>query len=544
VNLHHASVSIRPQYHAHTTGLGLLCAVVWSATGALALFPAWTLDDAYILLRYAENLAAFGQLTWNVGDTPVEGYTGVILPALVGLAIRAGLPALATAKGIGASAFFATGLLLYMTGRRLGVRPTLAVLAAALYLLAPIELASATSGMETCLFAAAILMAVYTLALALEPGPTWRDGVLCLCLLLAGLVRPEGVLLAVGALVAIGFARARTGAVPMAAFVAQAGLLLVLPGTLYMAWRLHTYGAWLPNSFHAKALESLVSADSLRQMVTFAALYLALPVSAALTLLLARPQRLWRRIAAGPTQPAPARAAIVCGVGLLFCAGVGVVYLGCHLAMNVAHRFFAPFLPLLLLIAAVAWEHGLAGLPARMTPGRRRLVIAALCVITVVHVAVQTHEHRVHRSFAADYGALLRDAHRPAAELVRSIAAPGDRLAVVADAGLIPYATGLWTLDMGMLNDPYLARARPSDEEIVEHFYRSEPDIVVITSNRLDQVEPPDPRAGLIVADPRFASFEVVGAYGTTAPRFVSYYEIVLVRTRGLGGSPAGSSTR
>ena len=530
--LHHATVSVHPQYTAHSTGLGLLCAVVWSAAGALALFPVWTLDDAYILLRYAENLALVGELSWNIGDAPVEGYTGIVFPYLVGLAIRVGLPALATAKGIGASAFFTAGLLLYVTARRLGVRPTLGVLAAAMYLLAPIALASALSGMETCLFAAAILLAIYALVWSLERGPVWRDGLLSLCLLFVGLVRPEGLLLAVAALVAVGFVRARTGTVPAMSFLAQVGLLLVLPGTLYMTWRLSTYGTWLPNSFHAKVLDSWISAGSAREMASFVALYLALPVGAALTLALARPQELRRRFLAGPSHPLGVRTSIVCGVGLLFVLGVGFVYLGCHLAMNVAHRFFVPFLPLLLLMAALAWEHGLTRLPAQMSTRRRRLVIAALCAIAVVYVAVQTHEHRVHRAFAADYGALLHDAHRPAAELVRSLAAPGDRLAVVADSGLIPYATGLWTLDMGMLNDPYLARSNPTDEEIVEYFYRAEPDIVVFTSRRWDHVDPPDPRAGGIVADPRFDGYEVVGMYGTTAPRFVSYYEIVLVRVR------------
>jgi hypothetical protein len=36
-------------------------------------FPKWVVDDAFIIFRYAENLAETGQLTWNPGENPVEG---------------------------------------------------------------------------------------------------------------------------------------------------------------------------------------------------------------------------------------------------------------------------------------------------------------------------------------------------------------------------------------------------------------------------------------------------------------------------------------
>ena len=34
-------------------------------------------DDAYITFRYAENLALHGELTWNLGEDPVEGFTSM-----------------------------------------------------------------------------------------------------------------------------------------------------------------------------------------------------------------------------------------------------------------------------------------------------------------------------------------------------------------------------------------------------------------------------------------------------------------------------------
>jgi hypothetical protein len=49
----------------------------------LVRFPRWLADDAFILFRYADNLARTGQLTFNPGHTPVEGYTGILYPLLL-----------------------------------------------------------------------------------------------------------------------------------------------------------------------------------------------------------------------------------------------------------------------------------------------------------------------------------------------------------------------------------------------------------------------------------------------------------------------------
>ena len=42
--------------------------VFFCAALVLASFPEWTIDDAFIYYRYAENLANHGVLTWNVGE--------------------------------------------------------------------------------------------------------------------------------------------------------------------------------------------------------------------------------------------------------------------------------------------------------------------------------------------------------------------------------------------------------------------------------------------------------------------------------------------
>ncbi|MGD1048590.1 MAG: hypothetical protein ABR899_07560, partial [Candidatus Krumholzibacteriaceae bacterium] len=52
-------------------GLAVAYAIHSTATS-----PRWVVDDSFILFRYADNLANHGELNWNLGEKPVEGYTG------------------------------------------------------------------------------------------------------------------------------------------------------------------------------------------------------------------------------------------------------------------------------------------------------------------------------------------------------------------------------------------------------------------------------------------------------------------------------------
>src|SRR3954462_664538 len=73
---------------------------------ALARGPAYHADDAYIVARYAEHLVVHGQLTWNLGEAPVEGFTGYTLLIVMAIATLLHLPPVTTAAALGVGAWF------------------------------------------------------------------------------------------------------------------------------------------------------------------------------------------------------------------------------------------------------------------------------------------------------------------------------------------------------------------------------------------------------------------------------------------------------
>ena len=109
-----------------------ILAVSYAAV-VLALFPKWTVDDAFITYRYAENLAHHSELTWNVGEEPVEGYTGVALPVLVAAWIKVGGSAVVAGKLIGVGSFFLAALMLALCLRTLRASRTVCAIALLLH---------------------------------------------------------------------------------------------------------------------------------------------------------------------------------------------------------------------------------------------------------------------------------------------------------------------------------------------------------------------------------------------------------------------------
>src|SRR5438270_9286087 len=82
---------------------------------AALIFPVYilllwrfTVDDAYITLRYAQHLVGHGSLTDNPGDPPVEGYTTLLWTLLLTLPYFLRLDAVPFSKLLGLTATLAS----------------------------------------------------------------------------------------------------------------------------------------------------------------------------------------------------------------------------------------------------------------------------------------------------------------------------------------------------------------------------------------------------------------------------------------------------
>lgn len=226
----------------------ILAPRVWPALGAGlvlatgALCWGHTVDDAYIVARYAQRIAAGEGYTFTAGP-PTDGVTGPLwlLPGVVASAV--GLDAVVVAKlvGLGCMALAVAQWLVWL-GRLSGGRPVLPWAALSLGL-NPTLAAWGVGGLETGL--ASLLLA---LACVAAIGRPVRPVALGASLGSLAWLRPELALAAAALLVASregsGHGRSRPAwrALSLAAALA-AGVV---------AFRLALFGTWLPLSFAAK----------------------------------------------------------------------------------------------------------------------------------------------------------------------------------------------------------------------------------------------------------------------------------------------------
>jgi arabinofuranosyltransferase len=192
------------------------------------------LDDSWIHLRFAENLAAGRGFAINPG-VPVAGSTAPLWTLLLAMALACGLPGLLAAKLLGAVAYGATGLLTRRLGLALGLSRGLA-LAAGLGAVGLGRLAwGALSGMEVPLAAALVAAGLLLAVRGHDLGAAATLGA-------ATLARPEAALL-------VALHAAAAGRLAAAAARIAVAALVVAPA---LAFNLGTIGSVLPGTAVAK----------------------------------------------------------------------------------------------------------------------------------------------------------------------------------------------------------------------------------------------------------------------------------------------------
>jgi hypothetical protein len=408
-------------------------------------------DDAYISFRYARHVAEGLGYVYNPGER-VEGFTCFGWVTLLAGVAAAGLPVPVVAVALSGAAAIALLLLTARLARVWSPSSPLWPLAAAVVAAHGSWAYFALTGMETTAFAALLTAALIA---CLRPGP--RQGpTVGLLLAAATLMRPEGFgyFLLAAAVLASEWRRKLLEVVASYAAV-------IVPYTL---WRWRYFGHLLPNTYYAKADgHGLLVAGwvHLEQFFTLHAFWL---VPVALVVLVRR-----RGLDLGAR---------------LFAAWLAGAVVNVLLVGGDAFAFFRFFLPVIPVGAVLLGELVQVAPPRLRWAGAAALVavtLAAELLPRVTLTASAPSNFRQVRSTAGvgrelvTIGRWLHD-HLP----------PDTRLAV-NPAGIIPYESGLPTIDMLGLTDAHIARqplrvgsgARGHEKHDAGYVLDRRPDLIV-----------------------------------------------------------------
>ena len=508
-----------------------LLAVAAALGFAAVFFRLWrfVIDDAFISLRYARNLALGHGLVYNAGER-VEGYTNFLWTLFLALPHLLRVDPIAAGKIANLILALATAWIVYRLGRETIVVPPpavkvaasggkagarrapgsrapaargepatgaaggahaapgaddaaqLAALAAFLFLAMPAVVLSAAEGMETMLFTFLLALGALWFFTEREPRSFPRSA---LALAALALTRPDGAVFGPFLLaVAAAWRRPRGYRLRFAA-------LFFGIGALYFVARWAFYGQLLPNTFYAKgAGTGALLARGWLQLAAFGRECGAIAWLATIPALIARRSRRAALVLLG-----------IVALRIAFQLYSGGAWMG-------RYRFLVPVIPFVGLLVVA----GLASIRSRLA---RRAALAAAAAVLLVPAWLM---YPGMESIALDYADSLRRAHIPLGREVHARTGPGAVMAM-DDAGAGPYYAERANIDMLGLNDRHIAHLPGSYNEKFDVGYvlGRRPDLVVLASRVPEPAVESDLRlAGhaALFGDPRFrAAYRLARRY-------------------------------
>lgn len=406
----------------------------------------FTIDDTYISLRYAENLANYGQLSFNPGEEPTEGYSNFLLVLIEALFIKMGIGnVIQIPKFVGIIAGILTIIFTYRTFNSLtvdkyssiGYIPAFAVAVSTPFVVWSI------GGLETVLFTFLIVAAIYWSVISMNSFRYKHIFVSELFFLIATLNRPEGILF--WGLTWLYFALNYKKTNLFLRIKSALPVILLFLG--YLTWKYLYFGDFLPLTFYAKEINKSGFGTFFEGMYRFGFLmkinlnyiYLLLFIYSLIMSLVKK------------------------RTNILYVNLLAVAYLfyefsrGYATAMDDVFRFYVPFLPLFYIVSV----SGMYAFFSRLrTPQYLRVTVILLCTMLVLQLAFGVKDliyaNNIDQNFGsrndnkhglADYQREWYGCYLSMGQWLKENV-PADSTIVMSDVGIVPFTSELRVLDI------------------------------------------------------------------------------------------------
>ncbi len=401
--------------------------------GAMAAVVATQCDDAYITYRYAQNIAAGYGPVYNPGER-VEGYSSPLWMLLLTAGLIVGVPPTTFAPALAVVLLIALFLLLDRILIHEGVDSVwLRGLLPLTLGLSPAFAMWWFSGLEVPAYAVLIVAICWHLS-CLDSSQRKSTAYVAALVALIVLIRPDGLLMT---LVVLAYLLSSNAQIVERSRI-RSGLRLLGPllvvGVALTAFRLLYYDEWLPNTFYCKLGTAPFS--RLRHGI----LYIIDQVrylGGSAPFIVAAVGVLWAR----------SRSFMKWGAVTI------LLYMGFFIYSGgdaLKERFFVHITPLIYVIGWIGAAAVARRLTVGRTPGRWDARLLGLALLVLLGPAVSyTPGYKGEREFS-------RKLHFVATLLIDHV--PNDFRLASCGGGIVPYRTGMPTIDMLGLCDKHIAR--------------------------------------------------------------------------------------
>ena len=407
------------------------------------------IDDTYISLRYARNLAEGKGLVFNPGEQ-VEGYTNFLWTIFLSVGFFFKLDGVSVSIGLGVLGGCALLILVFfITHHHLAFRKTISrSIAAPLCVMIQLPfLCYSLSGLETTFFTLLITASIYFTFMGMKKE-SWLNCA-SLTLAIASLTRPEATTLFFFNLIFLFWYRKRNEQhISLFLLISYAAIYISLVGSFFL-WRHYYFGFWLPNSYYVKVgggLNPSIIKNGIEYVWRFSLLTYLIGV---LPFLFFTPS--FRK------EPK-----------FIYLISFIIVYLGSviyeggdHLAM---FRFCVPVIPIVAIFYQEGWAYVIVNKILKHYTSFNRLSWLLLFLILVLITGISS-SFLIYRA-PSKHGLTEYGRSKLEVKLAKQWAdfgqwlkknTKGDEKIALITAGAIPFYSELYTIDMAGLTDTHIA---------------------------------------------------------------------------------------
>jgi arabinofuranosyltransferase len=424
-------------------------------------------DDSFITFRYVKNFTEGNGLVFNIGER-VEGYTCFLWVIFLSFVKLIGANFISISQSIGILFSIAALFFTFKISSDIFEKPGNEVYKTGLNILAVLLLLSngalaywSVSGMETSMFTFLVTLGIYFYLK--ESRSKSKFDYSSLILLLASLTRPEGVVIFTVTLIHKIVFTIRENSkneekenLSKILFSKQnlkwLGMFLI-PGLIYMIWRLSYFGYLLPNTFYAKTGSSIeYFKTGLDYFIEFSKTYgiygiLYIPVLFSL-----RNNKNFREI--------------IYLISIYIIFSLYIISVGGDVLRP--SRFFVPILPVFYLLV----QEGLYIIVIRMTGEVKLKAVTLICLVTIIIAGYYTYktQYDTIKKYSELENGLVEKMKISAQWLKKKSQENGKPLTVAATTiGAISYYSETNLIDMLGLTDKEIAHNPKPIHEISEN---------------------------------------------------------------------------
>jgi len=432
----------------------------------ISIFWNWTVDDSFIIFRYAKNFANGYGPVYNIGSDHAEGYTSFLWMILMTIPHLLGIDVVFFSKLLGiistlayfVIAFKFTSKLTKFLNTKERYLPNAFVI---ILLISFIPVSThAISGMETALFTMLLLLFFYLITLYLDELKNSIATSLIFIGFLLSLTRPEGNLPVLIGFISVLFLIPKTY---KQSFVKKIFLFYVLPGSLYFIWRFMYYGTLFPLPFYVKTSANIFSGlGKVINFLLFISVHLGIMIILGFTKI--------------KTKLIPS---------ILAASSLLMFFIFPSHIMGYDWRFLFPTVPFIFIISALGFAR-FQEIIQLLVKRRIQYILCLLLIIVLLSTGLFYDTSHIIKDRKPFYEK-TETAHVILGKYLSGFNSTYNPKLAIGDAGAVPYYSNWYTIDTYGLNDKYIALSRKHDPNYI---LSQKPDILVLISKDKDVFKP------------------------------------------------------